>query len=421
VSRTAPRRRARRGERSRLPRGARRPVAERADTDDSRDSQTGSRAILTERAPGTEGRSARDPSPGPEPDDREPVREEVVPAPTAAAVGEIRVLVRPSQDEPHNRLAVALWTLAVLAGLACLVAALVPAGPSYLDRVGAVVVVSAYTWALAARTGGRPLVFGGLALLLGAGVLLADLDYLRTGAAVITCVIAAVLAVMLTVPAAGFLQVARECLVAWLVAAVGALATVGFDPVISLVRFEYSTLVLALVAAFGVVYRLGAGLHGLGRRGVLAVLLGGVLLVVTMLYAEMLRRYGPEGLVPQLLDGVRWSRDHLGAFPRPIETAFGVPALAWGCYMRARRRQGWWLCAFGVAATVPVANSLVNPAISLLECALSVVYGLVLGLALAYVVIRVDLALTGSRGAGGRRLERAGAVRPEPPRTSALL
>ena len=93
--------------------------------------------------------------------------------------------------------------------------------------------------------------------------------------------------------------------------------------------------------------------------------IGVVVLAVTLLYAEMLRRYGSTGLVDELLSWVAWSRDHLGAFPRPIETVLGVPALAWGCHMRARRRQGWWLCAFGVAATAPVANALVNPAISL--------------------------------------------------------
>ena len=117
---------------------------------------------------------------------------------------------------------------------------------------------------------------------------------------------------------------------------------------------------------------------------------------------------------------MRWCRDHLGAFPRPIETILGVPALVWGCHMRARRRQGWWLCAFGVAATAPVATALVNPAISLVECGLSVAYGLVVGLVIGYAVIRVDLAVTGSRGTRGRRAEEANAVRPEPSRASAL-
>ena len=85
--------------------------------------------------------------------------------------------------------------------------------------------------------------------------------------------------------------------------------------------------------------------------------------------------------------------------------------------MRARRRQGWWLCAFGVAGTTAVANSLVNPAISLRECGLSVVYGLVVGLLIGYAVIRADMALTGGRPgpAGGRpddgRAARAAAVR----------
>ena len=340
-------------------------------------------------------------------------------SPTGAAP-ELTVTVL--DDEPsRNRLLVGGWLLLVSAGLAALVATMVPVGPSWLDGVGAVIVVSAYSWGLAARTGGRPVVFGVLALVIGVVALSLDQDYLRTGAAVMTCVVSAVLGVMATTPAVRFVQAARECVIAVLVAAVGALASVGFDPVVSVARFEYVTLGLAMVGAFGVVYRLGAGLHGLGRRGLLVVAVGGLVLAVTLLYAELLRRYGSPGLVAGLLDGVRWSRDNLGAFPRPIETVLGVPALAWGCHMRARRRQGWWLCAFGVAATAPVANALVNPAISLLECGLSVLYGLVIGLLIGYVVVRADLAVTGSRGQGGRRLEEAAAVRPEPPRTSALL
>jgi hypothetical protein len=350
----------------------------------------------------------------------EPVHEEVVPGPRGGPTSELTLTV-PDEEPPHSRALVTLWLLVVAAGLAALVCALVPVGPAWLDGVGAVAVVTAYTWGLSARTGGRPVIFGGLALALGVLVLVLDLDYLRTGAAVMTCVVSAVLGVMATTPGVRFVQSARECVVAVLVAAIGAMATIGFDPVVSVARFEYATLGLAVVCAFGVVYRLGAGLHGLGRRGVGSVVIGGVLLACTLLYAELLRRYGSADFVDNLLDGVRWSRDHLGAFPRPILTVLGVPALVWGCHMRARRRQGWWLCAFGVAATTPVANALVNPAISLVECGLSVVYGLVVGLVIGYVVIRVDLALTGSRGQGGRRLEEAGAVRPEPPRTAALL
>jgi hypothetical protein len=226
---------------------------------------------------------------------------------------------------------------------------------------------------------------------------------------------------MATVPARRFRHAAREVVVALVIAGVGALATVGFEPTIALTRFEYSTLGLAFLGAFGLVYRLGAGLHGLGRRGVLAVLAGGLLLALTLAYAELLRRYGSPDVVSGLLDGVHWSRDHLGAFPRPIETVLGIPALAWGCHLRARRRQGWWVCAFGVAATAPVAQALLNPRIGLLESGLSVVYGAAAGLVIGYLVIRVDLRVTGPRGRRARRAEEAAAKRPEPARTRPLL
>jgi hypothetical protein len=320
-----------------------------------------------------------------------------------------------------SRIPVGFWGLFVLAGVGLLVAAMVPVGPDWFAGVGAVTIAGTYSWALAARTGGRPVVFGSLAVVIGAVVLVLDEDSLRTGAAVMTCVVTSVLAVMATVPAVRFIHAVRECVVAVLLSGVGALATVGFEPAITLARFEYATLALALVGAFGVVYRLGAGLHGLGRRGLLTVLVGGFLLAAILAYAEVLRRYGTPSLVTSLLDGVVWSREHLGAFPRPIEALVGIPALAWGCHMRARRRQGWWVCAFGVTASTPVANALVNPSTSLSEATLSVVYGVVVGLALGFVVIRLDLALTGPRGRRSRRAEEAAAARPEPSRTTALL
>ena len=313
------------------------------------------------------------------------------------------------------------WAVLVAAGLGALVARLAGVGPSWLCDAGSVAVVTAYSWALAARTGGRPIVVGTLALVLGVAVVVTDHDTLRTGAAVLTSVVTAVLAVMATVPAVRFVHAVREVLVAAVVAGIGALAVVGFEPVATLARFEYVTLGLSLLGAFAVVYRLGAGLHGLGRRGVVTVLIGTVVLAVTLAYAELLRRYGTPSLVDGLLDGVAWSRDHLGAFPRPLETLLGVPALAWGTHMRARRRQGWWVCAFGVAATTPIANALVNPAVTLEEAGLAVVYGVVVGLLLGFVAIRVDLALTGSPGRRGRRAEEATALRPEPSRTRPLL
>ena len=320
-----------------------------------------------------------------------------------------------------SRLPVAVWALLVLAGTAALVGALVPTGPEWLGGAGAVTIAACFTWGLAARTGGRPFVFGGLALVIGILVLVLDEDYLRTGAAVMTCVVSAVFAVMATVPAVRYVEAARECVYAVLLAGVGAMATVGFEPTITVTRFEYATLALALVGAFLVVYRLGAGLHGLGRRGLVIVVVGGVLVAVSVLYAELLRRYGTPGLVEALLDAVRWSRDHLGAFPRPIETILGIPALAYGCHMRARRRQGWWVCAFGVAGTAAVANALANPDISIEESALSVTYGLLIGLVLGYVVTRFDLAFTGAKGRGRRVSEQAAALRPEPRRTDPLL
>ncbi len=321
----------------------------------------------------------------------------------------------------RSRWPLVLWAVAVLAGLVGLVACLLEVGPGWACSAGAVVVATAYSWALAVRTGGRPIVAGALALALGLTAVISDDDALRTGAAVLTCVVAAVFAVMATVPAVRFAAAVREVVVAVLLAAVGALATVGFEPVVQVVRFEYATLGLSLLGAFALVYRLGAGLHGLGRRGVVIVLLGTGVLAVTLAYAELLRRYGTPGLVTNLLDVVTWSRDTLGAFPRPLETVLGIPALAWGVHMRARRRQGWWVCAFGVAATAPVANALVNPSVTLTESVLSVTYGAVVGLVIGFVVIRLDLALTGPRGRRGRRAEEAGALRPEPGRTRALL
>jgi hypothetical protein len=332
-----------------------------------------------------------------------------------------------------SRLLMVLSGVAVLAGLAALLVAGLGLGPAayrpdWLGPAGSVAVGAVFTAALAARTGGRPYVFGTLALLIGVGVVVVDRPVLLTGAAASTCVVAAVLAIVATVPAVTALGAAREAILAGMIAAVGAVATVGLGPSLDIARFEYVTLGGALFGAFLVIYRLGAGFHGIGTRGLLTVLVGSVLLAVTLAYAELLRRYGMPGLVAWLFDAVRWSRAHLGAFPRPIVALLGIPALTWGTHMRARRRQGWWVCAFGAAATAPIGSALINPEVTRTESVLAVAYAIVVGLLVGIVVIRLDLRVSRPRGArssgggaGRRAAERATAVRPEPQRTQALL
>jgi len=316
-----------------------------------------------------------------------------------------------------------LWFVVLLASAAALVAALLGYVDDWVGDAGAIATSTAYAWGLAARTGGRPVVFSLLTLVLGGVVVGVDQNALRSGAAVVTAVLTAVFAVMVTVPAVRFVGAVRETVVALLVAAVGSMATLGWSPEVDLHRFQYTVLGLSLAASFVTVYRLGAGFHGLGSRGVVTVIGGSIMLAVTVGYAELLQRYGTHGVIESLDEAVRWSHHHLGAFPRPIMALLGVPALTWGTHMRARRRQGWWVCAFGIALTAPVAYALVDPGRSVKEVALATAYGVVIGLLLGLLLIRLDLRLTSPRGRRGRRqaeLDEETGVRPEPGRTHAL-
>jgi hypothetical protein len=313
-----------------------------------------------------------------------------------------------------------VWLLVVAAAAAALVAALDGDVDDWLADAGAIAASTAYTWGFAARTGGRPVVFSLLTLVLGLVVVGVDNDALRSGAAVVTAVLTAVFAVMATVPAVHFVGAVRENVVALLLAAVGSMATLAWSPVVDLHRFEYTVLGLSLIGAFLAVHRLGAGFHGLGSRGVVTVVVGSLMLALTLGYAELLQRYGSHEFVETLDDAVRWSHHHLGAFPRPIIALLGVPALTWGTHMRARRRQGWWVCVFGVALTAPVAYALVDPGRTVVEVVLATAYGVVIGLLLGFLLIRLDLRLTGPRGRRLADTEGATAVRPEPGRTRAL-
>jgi hypothetical protein len=230
-----------------------------------------------------------------------------------------------------------------------------------------------------------------------------------------------VLGVMVTKPAARVPAVARECLLAMLVAAVAAFAVDAYEPAVSVERAGYLVLGLSLLGALSLAYRLAAGLHGLGRRGLVMLVSGLGLLAVSLAYTEALARWGSPELVDTFERATRDLRDLVGAVPRPTEFLLGVPALAWGVSTRARRRQGWWGTGFGAAGLALVTSSLLDGRVSLLEVGLATAYSLVAGLLLGYLVIRADSFLSGARGRRARRAEEASAHRPEPGRSHPLL
>lgn len=331
----------------------------------------------------------------------------------------------PKSSRPSGAVAVlgrVAWFAAALAAVVAVVQPWTPVRASaMLPLAGAVALTTLFTHALAVRTGGRPLISGGLAIGLAGAAAVTGSGILLAGAAVATAVVTGILAVLATTPAAGFPAVVREVLIATVVAAVGAFAVHAYEADLSLARTGYLVIGFSLLGALVLVYRLGAGLHGIGRRGSVMIVGGVALLMLTIAYTEALGHWGSPGLIDAVEGAVADVRDVLGAVPRPIEVLLGFPALAWGVSTRARRRQGWWVCAFGAPGLAVVAISLLPPGTTLVEAGLTVGYSLVLGLALGYAVIRTDLYLTGARGRRARQLEELAAHRPEPGRLEPLL
>jgi hypothetical protein len=320
----------------------------------------------------------------------------------------------------------ALWLVVATAAAAALVATRTPLGdtrwiPYWLPVGAAVAITTLYALALGVRTGGWPLISSVLALGLTSVAVITGLPVLLAGAAVSTAAMGAVLGVLVTTPAARFVGVVRECALAIVVAVVAALAADAYDAELSSERTGYLVLALALLGALVLVYQLGAGFHGLGTRG-LVVVVGGIgLLAVALAYTEALTRWGSPEMIATVEETLSDLRDRFGALPRPLEFLLGLPALAWGVSTRARRRQGWWPCAFGAAGLAGIAVSLLREDRSLVEASLSLGYGAALGLLLGYLVIRVDTFLSGNRGRRARRAEEATAHRPEPKRSAPLL
>jgi hypothetical protein len=112
--------------------------------------------------------------------------------------------------------------------------------------------------------------------------------------------------------------------------------------------------------------------------------------------------------------------DLLGAAPRPVEALVGFPALVWGVAVRGRRRQGWWMCAFGALGAAGVTTSLIRSDVEFWSAMASTGYDVAIGLGIGLAVVFVDGLLTG----GGRRADATRdlvASRPEPDRFTPLI
>lgn len=269
--------------------------------------------------------------------------------------------------------------------------------------------------ALSHRAGGRVALPAAVTLGYSLVAVATGWQTLLSGAAVMAGVLAALLAVMITTPAASYWRAAVEVCAAMAVATLGGLVAAGFGAVLKPHLYEYFVLGFAMVGAFALVYGLGAGLHGLGRRGYVAAAVTALTLAFVVGYSAALGRWGSHYLTDSFDSLQHFLTNHLGSVPNPLEALVGVPALCWGVFMRARRRQGWWVCAFGAAMTAhAVTRFLGHPALD--SAILNLTYGLIAGLILGYALIRVEQSLTGSRGRRARRTEEASAHRPEPAR-----
>jgi len=291
--------------------------------------------------------------------------------------------------------------------------------PAWSRTVGVVLIAVIFAAGLAVRTGANALWAGGAAGVAAAAAMSSGIPWIVSGLAVALTLLTSVFAVLITRPGQGWLPVVREVLIAAAVAVVGALGVAATHATVDPVRFDYITLGLALVWVLLIVNGLGAGLHGLGRRGVLMILVGTLVLALALAYGEALRRWGSPGLVLQLETIRTRAVDLLGAVPHPLAAILGVPALAWGVWMRTRRRQGWWACAFGVTMTVTVASLLLAD-LTPVRAGLGVLYTLLIGLVIGFAVIALDAYFTGPRGSRATRGEASCQGRPEPSRTASL-
>ncbi|MFY0408154.1 hypothetical protein [Solicola sp. PLA-1-18] len=310
--------------------------------------------------------------------------------------------------------------LFVLGSLAASTAVVATPLPDWVSRAGAVVLVNLYAVVLTYRAGGRLAVWPPLVVVLTVLTLVTDLAWALSMLAVVTGVLAAVLAVVITRPAVRTSRVVGEFAIAVVIGLSGGLAVAAWNAPVVYQRFNLLVLALSLVLTFAIVWSLGAGLHGLGQRGFVLIVGGALLMTLVLAYSSAVRAYGSPVVVDSLDSSFAWLRDTIGGVPRPAQFLLGLPALVWGIGTRADRRQGWWMCAFGVVGTATMTTQLVSTDAMPVYIGLSELYSIVLGLLIGLLVRRLDPGTRGASGARARRDTPETVVRPEPERTRPL-
>lgn len=292
--------------------------------------------------------------------------------------------------------------------------------PVIVSRTAAAVATWVVVVLLASRCGGRTMLIATFTALVLALVTVFPESWALAGAAVTAASAHAVLAVLITRPA-GVLRSLAELVLSATVGVGGAFVVASYDVTLRPFRFRIVVVMLVLAITLAVARRLGHGVGSLGRRGIVLVLGGAVLLVVSVAYAQAIRQWGSPELVAAVVDGKAWVESRLGAAPRPIEAVVGFPALVWGVVIRTRRRQGWWMCAFGALGAAGISMSLVQPRIQVAAALLASGYDIAVGAALGLLIVAADRVIAGSSGRRIQSQGHAGEPRTEPARFDPLL
>jgi hypothetical protein len=289
-----------------------------------------------------------------------------------------------------------------------------------VPRIGALVATWAGLILLVRRCGGRTLIVGAFAAVALGLVGAYPEPWALAGAGVTAAAAYGLLGMVLTRPVRG-LRLLRELVISAFLGVMGAVVVAGYDVELRPYRFRVLILALVLIGGLALAWRLGHGARSIGRRGAVLIVIGVLLLAGSLAYVQAVRTWGSPDLVHNLADFREWISDAIGAAPRPLEALVGFPALVWGVAVRTRRRQGWWMCAFGTLGAGGVVSSLVGSDVVLRDAMLSTGYDVVVGGAIGLVVVLIDRLLT--RG-GGRRADPSqdvDAARPEPTRFEPLL